>query len=214
MTQAPPDRITVLVHEVRSPIAALAAIAEALPDLVDPDARRELVRLAVSACQAIERIVTDIAVASVRPVPVDIGSLVGDVVAARAVAGVTVRADVGRGLPVVEADPIRLRQALDNLVTNALVHGGGRVIVRAAPCEGGVTLSVSDGGGGMGPADAARVFEPGVRLGQGGSGFGIGLALTKAIVDAHSGTIAVESSEGLGATFTITLPVDRTHPDT
>jgi hypothetical protein len=66
MTDAAGDRIAVLVHEVRSPVAALVAVSKALADAGDAPTRRELVRLALGACAAIERIVTDIAVASVR----------------------------------------------------------------------------------------------------------------------------------------------------
>jgi two-component system sensor histidine kinase BaeS len=214
MTESADERLAILVHEVRSPVAALAAVAEALADLDDGPGRRELVRLALGACAAIERIVTDIKVASVRPVPVDVGTLVDDLVAARVVAGVAVEARVEAGLPRLEADPVRLRQALDNLVTNAIVHGGGHIVVTVASSTGGLVFSVADEGEGISAADAARIFEPGVRLDEGRAGSGLGLALTKAIVDAHRGTITVESTPGRGATFTIVLPTDRLQPET
>jgi two-component system sensor histidine kinase BaeS len=214
MTESADERLAILVHEVRSPVAALAAVAEALADLDDGPGRRELVRLALGACAAIERIVTDIKVASVRPVPVDVATLVDDLVAARVVAGVAVEARVEAGLPRLEADPVRLRQALDNLVTNAIVHGGGHIVVTVASSTGGLVFSVADEGEGISAADAARIFEPGVRLDEGRAGSGLGLALTKAIVDAHRGTITVESVPGRGATFTIVLPTDRLQPET
>ena len=214
MTDPADERLAILVHEVRSPVAALSAVAEALADVDDASARRELVRLALGACAAIERIVTDIAVVSVRPVPVDVGALVDDLVAARAIAGISVEAQVEAGLPWLEADPVRLRQALDNLVTNAVVHGGGRIVVTAASSADGLVLSVADEGGGISPADATRIFEPGVRLDEGRAGSGLGLTMTRAIVDAHRGTIAVESIPGRGSTFTIRLPADRPQPET
>jgi two-component system sensor histidine kinase BaeS len=214
MMESADERLAILVHEVRSPVAALAAVAEALADLDDVPARRELVRLALGACAAIERIVTDIAVASVRPVPVDVGTLVDDLVAARVVAGTAVEAQIEAGLPRLEADPVRLRQALDNLVTNAIVHGGGRIVVTVASSTDGLVLSVADEGDGISAEDAARIFEPGVRLDEGRAGSGLGLAVTKAIVDAHRGTITVESTPGRGATFTIVLPTDRLQPET
>lgn len=208
------DRLAILVHEVRSPVAALAAVAEAVGDVEDVAAQRELVRLALGACAAIERIVTDIAVASVRPVPLDMDAFVSDVVAASALAGIVVDARVESGLPQVDGDPVRLRQAVDNLITNAVVHGGGRIVLSAASSAAGVTVSVSDEGESVSTADAERIFEPRVRLDESRAGSGLGLAVTKAIVDAHGGTITVTSMPGRGSTFTITLPTDRSQPET
>ena len=214
MTERAAEQIAILVHEVRSPVAALQAIVEALGDVAGSAVRAELVRLALGACAAIDRIVTDIAVASVRAEPVDVEALVLDVVAAKALSGVVVEALVEEGIPRIEADPVRLRQALDNLVTNALVHGGGRIVVRAAPAGDGIALSVADQGEGIADSDRALIFEPGVRLDEGRVGSGLGLSLTQAIVDAHGGTIEVESAPGRGSTFTITIPSDRSQPET
>jgi signal transduction histidine kinase len=207
MSEQAADRIQVLVHEVRSPVAALAAVAESIHELSDDDAaRRRLVRLAVAACAAIERIVADVRVASVHASPMDVGALVRDVVAARAVAGANVEAHVADALPLVAADPVRIGQAVDNLIGNALVHGGDRaVVVRAGRSSDGVTISVADTGGGIEPEELDRIFDAGVRLDAARAGSGLGLALVKAIVDAHGGSIAVESTPGSGSTFTITL---------
>lgn len=216
MTQPKDDRLSILVHEVRSPVAALAAVAEAMRDSPGHSpGRRELVRLATGACAAIERIVTDIAVASVRRTALDIGALVRDVVASRAVGGAMVEARVDPDLPLVDGDPVRLRQALDNLVANALVHGDGGdpVFVRAARSPAGVTLAVTDAGAGISPADFGRIFEPGVRLDQRRPGSGLGLGLARAIVAAHGGTLDVDSSEK-GSTFTIRLPTAPGQPET
>jgi signal transduction histidine kinase len=209
------DRIAILVHEVRSPVAALAAVAEALREIDGAAvARVELVRLAIGACAAIERIVTDIAVASVRLATVDPADLVHSAVAAHAVAGSNVSAQVDPALPSVEGDPVRLRQALDNLVRNAVIHGGGRsVVVAAAHVEDSIVLSVADSGEGISPDDLARIFEPGVRLDERRPGSGLGLAITRAIVGAHGGVIAVASSPS-GTTFTIELPVAPPQPAT
>jgi signal transduction histidine kinase len=206
MTESENDRIAILVHEVRSPVAALSAVAEALSDVEEGSARRELVRLALGACAAIERIVTDIAVASVQPAPLDLARLVRDLVAERAVASVVVRADVDDDLPEIHGDPVRLRQVLDNLVGNALQHGGDAVIVRALRATGGVTISVVDHGGGIAAEDLERIFEPGVRLDPARPGSGLGLALVRSIVEAHGGTLDVASRLGDGSTFTIHLP--------
>lgn len=214
MTSPSAERVAVLVHEVRSPVAALSAVAEAASEVQDVNARRELVRLALDACVAIERIVGDIALASVRAVPLDVGRLVRDVVAAHAASGTDVVASLAPELPLVEADPVRLRQALDNLVTNAQVHGRGPITVRAALVEASVALSVADEGEGIPPGEAERIFESGVRLDERMPGSGFGLALTRAIVEAHGGSIRVEPPSGRGATFTMTLPAAPSQPDT
>jgi len=108
----------------------------------------------------------------------------------------------------VLADPIRIRQALDNLVSNALLHGSqGEVVVSAAAGQEGVLLSVTDAGEGIAPADQSRIFEAGIRLDRERSGAGLGLAIARAIVEAHDGTLTVDSSPGRGATFTIALPL-------
>jgi signal transduction histidine kinase len=195
-----------LVHEVRSPVAALAAVAEALREIDTLDDRRELVQLAIGACEAIERIVGDAAVASVRLEAVDVERLVRDFASASALAEAPVSVHVEEGLPVIEGDPVRLRQALDNLVSNALLHGGGRgVIVRAARTADGVSLAVADEGPGIAPEHIGRIFDRGIRLDETRPGSGLGLSVTRAIVQAHDGTIAVDSVSGEGTRVTITL---------
>jgi len=117
------ERLAVLVHEVRSPVAALSAIAETLVEgELDADARRTLIRLVVVACQGIERIVADVSVASIRLEPVDPLRLVADVVAAARLRGAAVNVTTSTDVPTVWGDRSRLGQALDNLIANALVH--------------------------------------------------------------------------------------------
>jgi len=203
------DRLVILVHEVRSPVAALSAIAETLRDeSVELSARRELAHLVVSACRGIQRVVTDAAAASVRLEEVDPGRLVRETAAAAALGGALVRAQAEPALPLLEADPLRLRQALDNLVSNALTHSGsdGEVVVRAATDGDRLLLSVSDSGDGIPGAEQDRIFDPGVRLDTRRPGSGLGLAVARAIAKAHGGTLMVESAPGEGSTFTLALP--------
>lgn len=202
-------RLAVLVHEVRSPVAALSAVAETVADLPRDDSmRRELVRLALDATRAIERIVMDLAVASVRMEPVQLEALVRDAVASFAVRGANVVAEGVDGPLVVDGDPVRLRQVLDNLIANALAHGASEstVKVRTTGSKDGVAIAVSDTGSGIRPEDLARMFELGVRLDARTSGSGLGLTLSRAIVGAHGGVLEVESTPGEGSTFTIVLP--------
>lgn len=211
------ERLAVLVHEVRSPVAALSAVAEAAAGAPSDDvSHRELARLALAAAHAIERIVMDIAVASVRMERLDVAALAHDAVAAFSVRGARVVAK-GMGRPlVVDADPVRLRQVLDNLIANALSHAGsiGPVTVRVTAARDDVEIAISDAGRGIPLDELARIFEPGVRLDPGTTGFGLGLALSRAIVEAHGGAIEVDSIVGEGSTFTILLPASPSQPAT
>ncbi len=200
------DRLAILVHEVRSPVAALRTIAEAAR--ADDPGLPTLVELATAACRSIGRLVRDVAAASVELEDVDPGDLVREVVASAELRRARVRALVQDRLPLLRADPLRLRQALDNLVANALVHApsGDEVIVGAVLDDDRVLLSVADRGEGIPPDDLSRIFEPGIRLDDTRPGSGLGLAITKAIAEAHGGTLSVDSEPGRGSTFTIALP--------
>ncbi len=206
------DRLALLAHEVRSPVAALAAISElAGQDRLDERSMRELLRLVVAACLGIERVVGDAALGSVRLEEVDVGQLVADAVASAALGGARIRAVIASDLGRIEVDPIRLRQALDNLIVNASTHAGSNaeVVVHAAAEQDSVRLSVSDRGRGIALEDQSRILEPGVRLDTRGPGAGLGLSIVRTIAEAHNGTLSVESTPGQGATFTIALPVRR-----
>jgi signal transduction histidine kinase len=203
------EHLAIVVHEVRSPVAALAAIAEASrsPDLAC-DVRRSLVDLAVAACRAVERNVMDASVASVRLGPVDLGRLVEEAVTVAILGGARVRAEVGRDLPPLRADALRVRQALDNLIGNAVAHSGSDadVLVSAREEDGRLQLSVADAGRGIPTGEHARIFEPGVRLDKSRHGSGLGLAVVRAVADAHGATLRVESAPGHGSTFTLVFP--------
>jgi signal transduction histidine kinase len=213
MTQLDTERIAVLVHEVRSPVAAISAITETLADgELAADTRRELVRLVVLACRGIERIVADIAVASIRREPVDPVRLVRDVVAGASLRGVRVEISVPAELPTIDADPSRLRQALDNLVSNAVVHGGqeARVAVRLR-VDAMLCIDISDTGPGIAAEEQESIFDVGVRLDPAAvPGSGLGLPLARAIAEGHGGTLTVVSAPGAGTTFTLALPLPTT----
>lgn len=202
-------RLAVVVHEVRSPVAALAAIAHAFSeaDSAGPT-RPELARLAISACRGIERTVVDAVTTSIRHEPVDAAAIVREAAAAAALGGARIEARVEPDLPPISGDPLRLRQALDNLIDNALVHSGSSapVVVGAATDGARVRVYVSDAGVGIPERDQERILEAGVRLRADVRGSGLGLALVRAVAAAHGGRLVVESSPGAGATFTLELP--------
>ena len=112
------------------------------------------------------------------------------------------------GAPVVDGDPTRLRQAFDNVLANALTHAGGSdVLVTVGRVKSAVEIAVADRGGGIPESEHDRVLEPGVRLDDSKPGSGLGLAVTRAVVEAHGGRMSIRATEGGGATVVISLPV-------
>jgi two-component system sensor histidine kinase BaeS len=214
-----------LAHELRTPLATLEGYVEGLADgvvVADRDAwgvlQAELVRL--------RRLVEDLETVSraeerqldLHLDPVDPGALVGRAVQVAQPAyqakGVTLTAGVNRSLPLVSADPDRLGEVLDNLLGNALRHTpkGGQVEVTATQRGNQVELSVRDTGEGIPPELLDQVFQRFFRVDPArtrndGSGSGLGLTISRAIVQAHRGRLWAESSGlGHGARFVARLP--------
>jgi signal transduction histidine kinase len=213
-----------LAHELRTPVATLDAYLDGLEDgVAELDGEtlevlraqtRRLIRLAedVSAVSRAEENQSSLHLVHLAP---------GDLVMAASTAatsqyaakGVELVTEVISGLPSVAADPDRMGQVLSNLLDNALRHTptGGKVTVRAATTGGLVHVNVTDSGSGIPAEHLLHIFERFYRVdaardrAHGGSG--IGLAIVKALVEAHGGTITVTSGgAGQGADFTIALP--------
>ncbi|WP_218924366.1 sensor histidine kinase, partial [Streptomyces sp. f51] len=120
--------------------------------------------------------------------------------------------------PALSADPVRLRQAVGNLVSNAVRHTpeGGRVTLRAYASEAGcgtVVIEVTDTGSGIPADDLPHVFDRFWRAEKSRSrrtgGSGLGLAIVRKLVEAHGGTAEATSTEGEGSTFALRLPGPR-----
>lgn len=213
-----------LAHEFRTPLTTVRGYTEAIADGVMP-ADAETSRTIEAELARMERLVHDIALVSsaeerhlhlvVERVPA--AELVR-VAAATAQAAytskqVTLAVETAWDCPEVSVDRDRIQEALSNLLTNALRHTptGGEVRLTATPQGDHVELAVTDTGEGISPQHLSRVFERFYRVGEGRSrqqgGSGIGLAIARALVQAHGGHIRAESSgPGKGSTFTITLP--------
>ena len=129
--------------------------------------------------------------------------------------GVTLSIEVPADLPDVKADMTRITHAFENLLSNALKYTspGGTVTISARADHKEVQFSIRDTGAGIAAEFLPRVFEQFFRApGQGkAAGAGLGLAIVKEIVEAHGGTVDVESQLGMGTTFRFTLP--RVHED-
>jgi two-component system sensor histidine kinase BaeS len=203
---ADPGRLAILAHEIKSPVAALVAIADAYPT-ADAGRRRRLLELANAALEGIDRLLADAATASVRLERVDASRLASDAAETAALAGHPVAAETHHGM-AVEGDRERLRQALDNLIENALGHSppDGVVTVSVGRRDASVVIAVTDEGEGIAADDLGRVFEPGVRLTSSRPGSGLGLAVVRAIAEAHGGEVEVESTVGVGTTLRLVLP--------
>jgi len=146
---------------------------------------------------------------------VDLGEIINSVMATTSALvrdkDVQLRQEIHPGLPAVEADGVRVRQVLLKLLSNAAKFTDhGSIVVRAWPNGNSVKVAVADTGIGISAEDQEGVFE---RFEQGGTGashppgIGLGLTLCKEFVEMHGGRIWVESEEGIGSTFTFTLPI-------
>jgi signal transduction histidine kinase len=153
---------------------------------------------------------------------IDLAQLVSEAVegarpAARA-NGIDLRASIAPRARIV-GDRARLAQVLDNLITNALkfTPGGGSVSVSVAERGGQATIEVADTGLGISREDQARLFERFFRTSRATEGAipgtGLGLTITKAIVERHGGKISVESTEGAGTTMRVEIPLGRIEAD-
>jgi signal transduction histidine kinase len=125
--------------------------------------------------------------------------------------GVKVAVAADPAVDIVEGDERRIRQVLFNLLSNAVkfTPAGGAVDVSAAQVDSEVRVSISDTGPGIAPEDQERIFEEFQQTEAGiehGEGTGLGLALSKRLVELHGGRIWVESELGKGSTFVFTLP--------
>jgi len=123
-----------------------------------------------------------------------------------------VQTELASSLPALRANPVRLRQVLDNVVGNAIKYSnhGGEVMISIKAEDEQLILQVTDNGPGIAPSDQPHIFDKfyrGDNTKEEGSG--LGLAIVKTIVDAHQGRIWVESTVGKGSSFFIVLPVSE-----
>jgi signal transduction histidine kinase len=218
------DFVSLVSHELRSPMAAVIGAARTLQARwreLQPEQREsflsligdETTRLAALIGDVLDTSRIDAGTFSYRFSDVDIGALVRDTVATAAVGQdeVPIVADVALDVPVVRGDPERLRQIFGNLIDNAVKYSptGEHVEVRVSQANGSVVVSVRDHGPGIKADDQRLIFEKFGRVAAGNTkpGTGLGLYIARSIVETHGGTIAVSSAAGRGSTFTVKLPV-------
>ncbi|MEI6779084.1 MAG: ATP-binding protein [Chloroflexales bacterium] len=221
-------RVTLIgdvAHELRTPLATIEGYAEGVLDgVVAP--HEEIWALILDEVGRLRRLVSDLQELSraeakqlaLHPVPV-----VADTLVTRAIArlapqfadkGVALTSHVLAHMPVVCADPDRIAQVLINLLGNALQHtaSGGAIEVTVRHADGALIFQVRDSGIGIAAEHLPHLFERFYRVDKARArstgGSGIGLTISKALVEAHSGQIWAESAgPGQGALFTFTLPL-------
>jgi signal transduction histidine kinase len=212
-------------HELRTPLTSMVGYLELLShDAGDEAERQRCVEVSLRNTRRLNRLVDDLlfmAQLESGALPLKIGEVdLADIVS-EAVEAATPRAKE-RGLELkVTRDPElecwgdrdRLAQAIDNLISNALkfTPPGGTIAVHAGRNNGRIRLEVSDTGLGIPAGEQAKLFQRFFR-GETASaeaipGIGLGLTITKAIVEGHGGQISVDSEEGRGTSFCINLPV-------
>jgi two-component system sensor histidine kinase KdpD len=206
-------------HDLRTPLASIRAVTTDLRDgfSYDPRLRDELLDLMSDEADRLDRIVANllslsrIEAGALLPdlTPTDLAEMIESSTArlSRLLKDHPLSVEVPPDLPPVAADYVQIDQVLTNLLENAARHTppGTPVVVRAAAVGhgGGVTVSVSDAGPGVDPAVRDEVFEP-FRSGT-TTTTGVGLAICKAIVEAHGGTLSLRDSPSGGADLRFTL---------
>jgi signal transduction histidine kinase len=225
LDQSRRDLVSWVSHDLRTPLAGLLAMTEALEDAMAPDPqryhrqiRRDATRMATMVDDLFELSTLHAGVMVPQLVSVDLRDLVSETIAsadpvARA-RGVRLDGEVPDGVRI-SADPAALSRAISNLVMNGIRHtpSDGSVQISASARPDGIELCVTDSCAGIPDAELERVFEVGwrgstARTPDDEHGAGLGLAIVRGIVEAHRGEVSVENLEpGPGCRFRILLPV-------
>jgi signal transduction histidine kinase len=215
------DVLGIVAHDLRNPLGLVSSSASFLLDEeASPEQQRKMLEVTQRAVRQMNRLIGDLLDATrlqagrlrldIRDV--DVTSLFSDAIETSRPAAqqrdIELSADAPQGT-CVRADPGRLLQVIGNLLTNAIkfTAPGGRVLLSAKPAVGETVFAVSDNGPGMTPGDMAHLFD---RFWQArdvdSRGIGLGLTISKGIVEAHGGRIWVESEPGSGSTFSFSIP--------
>ena len=210
-----------IAHDLRSPLSVLSGYAEALSD-GKLTGNSEIYAILHQETGHLSRLVEDLRLLSLADAgelpllrqPIAPRALLERTAARHAVAadqhGITLRVTTEPSLPEVNVDVERMSQVLDNLILNAFRYtpSGGEIMLAGSVAAGEVLLQIRDNGSGISPEDLPHIFDRfyrGDKARRESGESGLGLAIAKSIVEAHSGRISVESEAGMGAVFTIHL---------
>jgi two-component system sensor histidine kinase ResE len=219
---------------LKTPLTSIQGFAQAMLDgaVADDDSRNRAAQVIYDESDRLRRLVEDLLdlarldagqIEFVRQ-PVNVEALLKSVVDKLVIpAGEKNIELVDRvnDLPTMVGDGDRLAQVFTNLVDNAIKHTpeGGKVVVRGDTASGWISIHVDDSGAGIPSEDLSRIFErfyqvDKARSGGKGRGVGLGLAISRQIVESHGGRIVAQSSVGKGSRFTVQLPIIRPDDET
>jgi signal transduction histidine kinase len=216
------ELISVVSHDLRTPLTSIMGYLELVADEEDPETARTFLDVVRRNTARLHRLVEDLLFVSrvqagreaLELEPVCLGGVVRDTVAASRPAAAAAEVEL---TCVVETDDVvlvdahRMAEVLENLLSNALkfTPPGGRIGVVARREHGVLAISVADTGVGIAEEDRQHLFDRFFRASgtDGIPGAGLGLSIVKAIVDAHGGAVAVRSAVGAGTTFEVRLPL-------
>lgn len=225
------ELVATVSHELRTPLAGIRGFAELLASREFPTERRQqmlgvILKESIQLTELIDDLL-DVQKLAVGKLSyyyedgVDVLALVGQAVdgAAAQTSQHEIKVDARESPPAIRADPKRIRQVLNNLLSNAIRYspGGGRITVSVSRCEGCVEIAVADEGIGIPAKLIDKLFTKFYRVDNTATrsinGTGLGLALIKSIVEDHGGDVGVESVEGEGSVFSFRLPIKPADPD-
>jgi PAS domain S-box-containing protein len=218
-----------VAHEINNPLTGISAFAELLLEEALAPEQQESVELIKRESERATAVIRDLLLFARKgeaPVgPVDLNALVEQTLRLRGYAlrsaGIDVQTDLDPSLPSVPGDSHKLQQVLLNLVSNAEhamapARMDGRtdrvLTVRSRRHDRHAVVTIEDSGCGMAPTVKRRLFEPFFTTKPPGVGTGLGLSVSYGIAQAHGGTLAVESEEGVGTCVTLTVPTTRNAP--
>jgi signal transduction histidine kinase len=207
-----------VTHELRTPLTVMQGNLEAMLDGVYTRDDEHLEPI-LNETRVMSRLVEDLRTLSLaesgalklHKEPTDLSILASETVASFQAqadgAGIILKADVSPELPLLDIDPVRIREVLANLIANSLRHtsAGGTIMITGSNGGGHVAMSVVDTGSGISAADLPHIFDRFYKS-EGSRGMGLGLAIAKNLVAAHGGTITAQSESGRGTTIRFTLP--------
>jgi len=220
------DLVGSVTHELRSPLTSILGYLDLVSETDLPAETRAHVEVASGNAERLLVIVNDLLRAasdaekdlSMSFIPGDVAQIAREAVAANLMYAKTHDVELDIDVPATAPatiDPVRIRQVLDNLITNAIKYNRalGHVLVRIER-DRMIRVEVQDSGVGIPEADLARIFDRFYRTRSARdspvTGTGLGLAITREIIQRHGGELTVESVLGLGSTFRISLPKDPT----
>jgi two-component system OmpR family sensor kinase/two-component system sensor histidine kinase BaeS len=207
-----------VAHELRTPLAIMQGRLEGMIDGIYPRDERQVAQV-LEDTRVLARLVEDLrtlahaesGTLALQKEPTDVGVLLHDAIASLRSAAdarrITLTVREASDLPLVEIDPVRIREVVTNIVANAVRYSpdGSEVVVEPRADGNQLMVTVRDSGTGIAPDDLPRIFDRFYK-GAASSGSGLGLAIAHNLVKAHGGTITAQSREGDGTTITFSLP--------